>query len=72
MKIARNGESVPLGPEKRGKSSLFECPVGARQDRRWDAGTESFAVLRLMANANFLGRSTGKSAGLAPLRVLSI
>src|SRR5262245_44831432 len=31
----------------------------------------AFAVLRLMTRSNFVGCSTGKSAGLAPLRILS-
>src|SRR5215510_7954170 len=31
----------------------------------------AFAVLRLMANSNLVGCSTGRSAGLAPLRILS-
>src|SRR5262249_52873623 len=31
----------------------------------------TFAVLRLMTNSNFVGCSTGRSAGLAPLRILS-
>jgi hypothetical protein len=30
-----------------------------------------FAVLRLMINSNFVGCSTGRSAGLAPFRILS-
>src|SRR5215831_17469628 len=30
-----------------------------------------FAILRLMMNSNFVGCSTGKSAGLAPFRILS-
>src|SRR5689334_16517911 len=30
-----------------------------------------FAALRLITNANFVGCSTGRSAGLAPLRILS-
>jgi hypothetical protein len=29
------------------------------------------AVLRLMTNSNFVGYSTGRSAGLAPFRILS-
>ena len=29
------------------------------------------AALRLMTNSNFIGCSTGRSAGLAPLRILS-
>src|SRR5262249_49758778 len=39
-----------------------------------DGGTVSpsvFAAVRLMASSNFVGCSTGKSAGLAPLRILS-
>ena len=31
----------------------------------------ALAVLRLMASSNFMGRSTGRSAGLAPFRILS-
>src|SRR5262249_32909581 len=31
----------------------------------------AFAVLRLITSSNFVGCSTGKSAGLAPLRILS-
>ena len=30
-----------------------------------------FAVFRLITNSNFVGCSTGKSAGFAPLRILS-
>ena len=30
-----------------------------------------FAVLRLMISSNFVGCSTGRSAGLAPFRILS-
>jgi hypothetical protein len=30
-----------------------------------------FAAFRLMMNSNFIGCSTGRSAGLAPLRILS-
>src|SRR5262249_52059163 len=31
----------------------------------------ALAVLRLMTSSNFTGRSTGRSAGFAPLRILS-
>src|SRR5262249_48542830 len=31
-----------------------------------------FAAFRLITNSNFVGRSTGRSAGLAPLRILSM
>jgi hypothetical protein len=30
-----------------------------------------FAVLRLITSSNFVGCSTGKSAGLAPFKILS-
>src|SRR5262249_35790117 len=39
-----------------------------------DCGISSpicFAVLRLILRSNFIGASTGKSAGLAPFRILS-
>jgi hypothetical protein len=32
----------------------------------------ALAVLRLMTNSNFVGRSIGRSAGLAPLRILPV
>src|SRR5262245_40951227 len=41
---------------------------------RIDSGTvrpSAFAVLRLMTSSNFVGCSTGRLAGLAPLRILS-
>src|SRR5262245_19072720 len=31
----------------------------------------AFAVFRLITNSNFVGRSTGNSAGFAPVRILS-
>src|SRR4029453_3922731 len=34
-------------------------------------GPRAFASLRFMTNSNLVGRSTGRSAGLAPLRILS-
>src|SRR3990172_1567056 len=42
--------------------------------RKTDCGIVSpraLAVLRLRANSNVAGRSTGRSAGLAPFRILS-
>ena len=35
------------------------------------ASPSALAVLRLMTSSNFSGYSTGNSAGLAPLRILS-
>src|SRR5438128_5200000 len=42
--------------------------------KRTDSGIvrlRAFAVFRLITSSNFVGLSTGKSAGLAPLRILS-
>src|SRR4029453_18804007 len=42
--------------------------------KRMDGGIarpSAFAVLRLMISSNFMGRSTGNSAGLVPCRILS-
>jgi len=53
---------------------------GTRYSTTWSARSRSvcgivtpsaFAVLRLMTSSNFVGCSTGRSAGLAPLRILS-
>jgi hypothetical protein len=46
-------------------SSAWERSVGGIVRPR------ALAVLRLIASSNFVGCSTGKSAGLAPLRILS-
>ena len=60
----------------------LERRVGQRENHStiWSARSSSacgiltpsaFAVLRLIANSNFVGCSTGSSAGFAPLRILS-
>jgi hypothetical protein len=44
----------------------------ARPSSDWGiVSLSALAVLRLMTNSNFVGCSTGRSAGLAPLRILS-
>ena len=53
-------------------SHAYWITSSARRSR--DGGIVSpsaLAVLRLMISSNFVGCSTGKSAGLAPLRILS-
>jgi hypothetical protein len=50
---------------------LFDHFVGNREQRRWNAQSEH-AILRLTTSSNLVGCSTGRSAGLAPLNVLSI
>src|SRR5215510_13941152 len=69
------------------KGTIFACPSQADASGSWQAyritssawkstgggmvRPRACAVLRLMTSSNFVGRSTGKSAGLAPLRILS-
>src|ERR1700730_15199296 len=53
-------------------AALHSITLSART--RIESGTvrpSAFAVLRLMTNSNLVGCSTGRSAGLAPLRILS-
>ena len=50
---------------------LFDHLVGAAAGRCRDLRPSAFAVLRLMISSNLVGCSTGRSAGLAPLKILS-
>ena len=55
------------------KQHLYSITSSARESS--DGGTVrpiAFAVLRLMTNSNLVGCSTGRSPGLAPLKILSI
>ena len=45
--------------------------VRLEEERSGDGEAEAWAVLRLMTSSNFVGCSTGRSAGLAPFRILS-
>jgi hypothetical protein len=56
---------VPGVAAQRITSSAWNSSVGGIVRPR------SFAVLRLMTSSNVVGCSTGRSAGLAPLRILS-
>src|SRR5450759_4593171 len=56
----------------RSKQHLYSITSSARTSSA--GGTSrpiAFAVLRLMANSNFVGCWTGRSIGLAPLRIRS-
>src|SRR4030095_12407104 len=80
--LSRMGTSVRMAG-----GSLAEChdahQRAARSKRYWitwsarcssDGGIvrpSALAVLRLITNSTLVGCSTGKSAGLAPLRILS-
>jgi len=47
---------------------LFNCFVGARGLREQFWG-QRLSCLRLMTNSNFVGWTTGRSAGFSPLRI---
>jgi hypothetical protein len=70
---AANVRFGPLTTEvQRGKKRPYSITWSARA--RIVCGTfipSAFAVCRLMASKNFVGNSIGKSAGLAPFRILS-
>ena len=46
--------------------------VGPQQERLRDRQARAFAVFLLMTSSNVVGSSTGRSAGSAPLRILSV
>jgi hypothetical protein len=50
---------------------LLDHLIRPLQERLGDRQAEGLAVFRLMTSSNLMGRSTGKSAGFAPLRILS-
>jgi len=45
--------------------------IRSRQHRRRDRQSEVLAVLRLITSSNFVGCSTGRSAGFAPFKMRS-
>jgi hypothetical protein len=62
--VSNDGTDAP--PQRYSITSSARASTGA------EISTPSaFAVLRLMNNSNLVGCSTGRSAGLAPLRILS-
>ena len=73
------GHRAPGEPERRNEESAalvkhgYSITWSARSST--DCGIVSpsaLAVLRLMTSSNFVGCSTGRSPGLAPLRILSM
>src|SRR5262249_36864025 len=74
---------LPLGRERRGERPNQrgqQEAAAVHHSSTWSARASSeggivrpsaLAVLRLMTRSNFVGCSTGRSAGLAPLRILS-
>src|SRR6266581_2653660 len=66
------GAFVTHDPLRTSSPSFHSISSSAR--RRNDSGIvkpSAFAVLRLMTSSNLVGCSTGRSAGLAPFRILS-
>jgi hypothetical protein len=51
--------------------ALLDDLIGPLEQRLRDREPKSLAVLRLMTSSNLVGCSTGRSPGLAPLRILS-
>jgi hypothetical protein len=67
---------LPLGSRRSSKIRDVGGPHWITSSARSSSDCEivmpsAFAVLRLMPSSNSLGCSTGRSAGLAPLRILS-
>ena len=64
--------SASKGLMRRSKVEHYSITSSARASSAGGMVSPSaFAVLRLMTSSNLVGCSTGKSAGLAPLRILS-
>jgi hypothetical protein len=59
------GRDIPSGLI----SWLFDHLVVERHQHRWYVEAERLAILRLMRSSNFLGCSTGKSAGFWTFRI---
>ena len=62
------------GDSAKATSELYRYWITSSARASADCGMvrpRSLAVFRLITNSNFVGCSTGKSAGLAPLRILS-
>ena len=65
---------VRYGPEADSCSATRRYSIASSARARNEGGTvrpSAFAVLRLITSSNLVGCSTGRSAGLVPLRILS-
>jgi hypothetical protein len=63
---------VPTGdPCSAPKNVVIRRPRGDDEQVRRNGEAERLRSLRLITNSNFVGRTTGRSAGLAPLRIWS-
>ena len=72
--IVQNGGNVRCHSDELHRSKIARYSITSSAATSNVCGTARprvLAVLRLMTNSNFVGCSTGKSAGLAPRRILS-
>ncbi len=70
--LAKGGYSLPLGEANH--YEIFRYSITSSARIRIDCGIVmpiALAVLRFTMSSNLVGRSTGRLAGLAPLRILS-
>jgi len=67
---ARDDQPVPQEPAAGSPRHWMISVAWARTDCGM-VSPSAWAVLRLMTKSNLVGCSTGRSAGLAPLRILS-
>ena len=68
----RSGSAWPLSAQQRTSAAYYSITSLARTSN--DGGTvrpSALAVFMLMTTSNLVGCSTGRSAGFAPLRILS-
>ena len=68
---ARAAVIAPPSSSINSRRSSLDDLVGAGEDRWRDRQAERLAVLRLMTSSNLVGCWTGRSAGLAPFRILA-
>src|SRR5207248_3212258 len=75
LQCRARGKGASSGPELPQQNSLqdyYSITSSARESSEGEIVSQSaLAVLRLITSSNFVGCSTGRSAALAPLRILS-
>jgi hypothetical protein len=68
--LVEGPERVEEGHAALVEHALFDDLVGPREHRLRDRQAQRLGRLHLMTNSNFVGCSTRRSAGFAPLRIL--
>ena len=67
--LALGSYATQAAVSSRSKRRLFDHLVGAGEEAVRDDQFYALAVLRLTANSNLVGCTTGKSAGFSPFRI---